>query len=77
MNDRLGVWNTKTEKRQVLAVLFLILVWIAGVLAPWLIFEPVGFWQKLTLAFADVVWAAFSGMATFFMSVCIVKGLED
>ncbi len=75
-NARFGIWSTKEEKHQLLAILFIIACWVAGVIAPWVFFEPEGFWQNLVLFVCDVVWAVFSGVLAFFVSVVTVKAME-
>ena len=52
--------RTKSEAIFAAALILIPLFWVTGVIAPWLLFGPEGFWQILVLAIVDVIWAKIS-----------------
>lgn len=77
LNDRLGIWDTRAEKHQVLAVLAIFFCWLAVVVVPVFMLSPETFWQKIVMGLFTIVWAAVTGVVFFLLAAATVKILED
>lgn len=69
--------NTRNEWIFATWMAVIALLWICGLVAPFVFLEPAGFWQKLIFVSVEFVWACVITLAGVVTLIGVSKSLED